>query len=74
MTHQRYRASILLEADGSIFENAFFTVRTFYNRTNGAVQHNSRRSCTWAECSALITMCWLQGHTRLLWGMLIGEK
>jgi hypothetical protein len=32
------------------------------------------RSCTWAERSALITMCWLQGHTRLLWGMLIGEK
>jgi hypothetical protein len=21
-----------------------------------------------------MTMCWLQGHTRLLWGMLIGEK
>jgi hypothetical protein len=42
MTHQRYRASILLEADGSIFENAFFNVITFYIRTNGAVQHNSR--------------------------------
>ena len=36
MTHQRYRASILLEADGSIFENAFFNVITFYIRTNGA--------------------------------------
>ena len=36
MTYQRYRASILLEADGSIFENAFFNVITFYIRTNGA--------------------------------------
>ena len=74
MTHQRYRASILLEADGSIFENAFFDVITFYIRTNGAVQHNSREVMHLGRAQCVDHDVLAQGHTPLLWGMLIGEK